>query len=114
MFQEASQTAGELKRAVPGAKVLLLCEFPDMTPISTRLTPIDEVIVMRRAKRLASNIRANYSTAAGRKANRAAYSQFLADHPIDEGCVRRVVEHIKECFPENEPGENTVLSRGYF
>ena len=54
MFQEASQTAGELKRAVPGAKVLLLCEFLDMTPISTRLTPIDEVIVMRRAKRLAS------------------------------------------------------------
>lgn len=114
MFQEASQTAGELKRAVPGAKVLLLCEFLDMTPISTRLTPIDEVIVMRRSKRLASNIRANYSTAAGRKANRPAYSQFLTDHPIDEGCIRRIVEHIKECFPESEPGENTVLSRGYF
>lgn len=114
MFQEASQTAGELKRAVPGAKVLLLCEFLDMTPISTRLTPIDEVIVMRRAKRLASNVRANFSSAAGRQANRPAYSQFLADHPIDEGCIRRIVDHIRECFPEDEPGENTVLSRGYF
>lgn len=114
MFQEASQTAGELKRAVPGAKVLLLCEFLDMTPISTRLTPIDEVIVMRKAKRLASNIRANFSTSAGRVASRAAYAKFLADHPTDEACVRRIVEHIKECFPELEPGENVVLTRGYF
>ena len=114
MFQEASATAGELKRAVPGAKYLLLCEFLDMTPVSTRLTPIDEVVVMRRAKRLGSNVRANFSTAAGRKANRAVYAKFLADHPTDERCVRRIIDHIKECFPENEPGENTVLARGYF
>jgi hypothetical protein len=72
------------------------------------------VIVMRRAKRLASNVRANFSTADGRKANRADYAKFLLDHPIDVGCIRRIIDHIKECFPEQEPGENLVLQRGYF
>ena len=37
MFQEASQTAAELKRAVPGSTYTLLCEFLDMTPITTKL-----------------------------------------------------------------------------
>lgn len=114
MFQEASQTAAELKRAVPGAKYLLLCEFLDMTPISTRLTAIDEVIVLRKAKRLASNVRSNYSTAAGRRASRDQYASFLQAHPVDESCVRRIIEHIKDCFPAHEPGESTVLHRGYF
>jgi hypothetical protein len=62
MFQEASATAAELKRSVPGARYILLCEFLDMTPITTKLTSIDEVIVLRKAKRLASNIRAEFST----------------------------------------------------
>jgi hypothetical protein len=37
MFQEASQTAAELKRSVPGSRYILLCEFLDMTPITTKL-----------------------------------------------------------------------------
>ena len=67
MFQEASATAAELKRSVPGSRYILLCEFLDMTPITTKLTSIDEVIVLRKAKRLASNVRAEFSTVAGRQ-----------------------------------------------
>jgi hypothetical protein len=62
MFQEAAQTAAELKQAVPGSRYILLCEFLDMTPITTKLTSIDEVIVLRKAKRLVSNVRAQFST----------------------------------------------------
>lgn len=115
MFQEASQTAAELKRAVPGARYVLLCEFLDMTPITTKLTSIDEVIVLRRAKRLGSNVRANFATAGGRKQSRADYESFLADHPFSLECFARFVWHLNEAFPEKEEdAEDVVLGRGYF
>jgi hypothetical protein len=100
MFQEASQTAAELKRAVPGSTYTLLCEFLDMTPITTKLTSIDEVIVLRKAKRLASNIRAEFSTAAGRKAARSYYVNFLDKNPLRLDCFERFIHHLMECFPK--------------
>lgn len=115
MFQEASQTAAELKRAVPGSRVILLCEFLDMTPITTKLTSIDEVIVLRKAKRLASNIRAEFSTAAGRRTARDAYVRHLTKNPLKLECFERFVWHLDECFPEQEEdAEDIVLGRGYF
>lgn len=57
MFQEAAATALDVKTAVPVAKYYLLCEWLDMTPISTATTAIDEVIILRKARRLASDIR---------------------------------------------------------
>lgn len=115
MFQEAAQTAGELKRAVSGCKYILLCEYLDMTPINTKLTPIDEVIVLRKAKRLSSNIRENFSTAKGRQAYRARYIDFLDRHPLRKECFRRFIEHLNECFPTAEADqEDVVLGRGYF
>lgn len=115
MFQEASQTAGELKRAVPGSRYILICEFLDMTPITTKLTSIDEVIVLRKAKRLASNVRAAFSTTAGRKRARATFSKFLSDNPIRSECLERFIWHLNECFPhKEEDAEDVVLGRGYF
>jgi hypothetical protein len=115
MFQEASATASELKRAVPGSTYVLLCEFLDMTPITTKLTSIDEVIVLRKAKRLASNVRANFSTADGRKAARKAYEDFLNKNPLRIECFNRFIWHLNECFPEKEEdAEDVVLGRGYF
>lgn len=43
MYQEASATAHDIKLAVTGAKYYLLCDFLDMTPISTATTDIDEI-----------------------------------------------------------------------
>lgn len=115
MFQEASATASELKKAVPGSKYILLCEYLDMTPITTKLTSIDEVIVLRRAKRLGSNTRAEFSTAAGRQAARSAYESFLHKNPLHIECFERFVWHLTECFPEKEEdAEDIVLERGYF
>lgn len=115
MFQEASQTAAELKRAVPGSTYVLLCEFLDMTPITTKLTSIDEVIVLRKAKRLGSGVRAEFSSAKGRQASFAKYEEFLDKNPIQIECVRRFIWHLNECFPEKEEdAEDVVLGRGYF
>lgn len=114
MFQEASQTAAELKRAVPGAKYLLLCEYLDMTPISTRLTAIDEVVILRKAKRMASNKRNTSGSSTGRKAAYDEYAAWLDRNPLSQDCFKRVVDHLKECFPTREDSENTVLSNGYF
>ena len=115
MFQEAAQTAAELKRAVPGARCILLCEFLDMTPITTKLTSIDEVIVLRKAKRLAANIRAEFSTAAGRRGARTLYVKHLDDNPLRLECFERFIYHLNECFPaKEEDTEDVVLGRGYF
>lgn len=115
MFQEAAQTAGELKRAVPGSKYILLCEFLDMTPITTKLTSIDEVIVLRKAKRLSSNIRGQFSTVAGRQAARDAYEAYLDNNPLRLDCFQRFVDHLNAAFPEREDdAEDVVLGRGYF
>ncbi|GGW47096.1 Bpu10I family restriction endonuclease [Gemmobacter lanyuensis] len=115
MFQEAAATAGELKRASSGSKYILLCEWLDMTPINTKLTAMDEVIVLRRSKRLASNLRANFSTAAGRRQSSDWYERFLADHPLSQAGFSRLVWHLNECFPAVEhDAEDVVLERGYF
>jgi Bpu10I restriction endonuclease len=115
MFQEASQTAAELKRAVPGSRYILLCEFLDMTPITTKLTSIDEVIVLRKAKRLASNVRAEFSTAQGRHRSRAAFEQHLTKNPLHVECFGRFLSHLNDCFPEKEEdAEDVVLDRGFF
>lgn len=115
MFQEAAQTAGELKRAVSGAKYVLMCEYLDMTPINTKLTPIDEVIVLRKAKRLASNVRDAFGTVRGRQTRRQMYADFLAQNPLRLECFERFVSHLKECFPtEAADREDVVLVRGYF
>ncbi len=115
MFQEAAATAGELKRASPGSKYLLLCEWLDMAPINTRLTAIDEVIVLRKAKRLQSNIRESFSNAGERRKKAQWHSEFLDKHPLSRDGFERFVFHLNECFPEaKQDAEDIVLRRGYF
>ena len=52
MFQEACATAHDVKAAVSGASYYLLCEWLDMTPLSTAPTDIDEILLLRKAKRI--------------------------------------------------------------
>ena len=59
MFQEASATAYDLKLALPNSRYFLLCEWLDMTPINTAVTAIEEVIVLRKARRLSADVRRN-------------------------------------------------------
>ncbi|HCI82043.1 MAG TPA: Bpu10I family restriction endonuclease, partial [Ktedonobacter sp.] len=73
MFQEASATARDLKTAIPSARYFLLCEWLDMTPISSTTTYIDKVFLLRKAKRINANIRAGFSTSKGRQEAKASY-----------------------------------------
>lgn len=115
MFQEAAATASELKRATSGSKYILLCEWLDMTPINTKLTAMDEVIVLRKSKRIGSNIRSQFSTSRGRRENYKWFEKFLDDHPLSLDGFQRFVWHLNECFPtEEHDAADIVLERGYF
>jgi len=113
MFQGSVSDAHDLKIAIPGARYYLLCEWLDMTPISTLGTDIDEVIILR-GKRLASNVRTKYSSTAARAADRDWYDHFLHEHPIRHDSIHRFVEHLRALFVEADPDELDVLQRGYF
>lgn len=81
MFQEACATARDLKTIIPGAKYFLLCEWLDMKPISSVTTPIDRVLLLRKARRINANIRGTFSTFKGRQEAKAAYVDFLTNNP---------------------------------
>jgi hypothetical protein len=113
MFQEAVATAHDLKIALPGARYFLLCEWLDMTPISTGATDIDEVIILR-GKRLGSHVRSRFASSVSRKESREWYEQFLADNPIRVSSIQRFVDHLRTLFEAREPDEDDVIGRGYF
>ena len=102
MFQEACATARDLKTAIPGAKYFLLCEWLDMTPVSSRTTPIDEVLLLRSTKRIGSHIRHNFSTYKGRQEAREPYLEFLKTHPYRAKVFERFLGYIRQLL-KNEP-----------
>ena len=114
MYQEASATAHDIKLAVTGAKYYLLCDFLDMTPISTATTDIDEILIVRKAKRISSNIRKEFSTYAGRQTNRAWYIHYLTRNPYSADIFKRFVEHIFSQMKNEDLIEESVLDLGYF
>jgi hypothetical protein len=114
MFQEACATARDTKLAVPGARYYLLCEWLDMTPVSTATTPIDEVIILRMAKRLGSNVRQNFSEAGRRRERRDDYIKFLNDNSFRPEMFARFLGHIRALISDKPPEEQAVLKQGYF
>jgi hypothetical protein len=115
MFNEALETARALKQAVAGSRYLLVCEWLDMEPIDTSSTDIQEVIILRKAKRLGSNFREGLATAAGRTAAHDAFVAYYDAHPIAVECLQRIVAHMKTVYPEAvKLDEEKVLNRGYF
>lgn len=114
MFQEGAATALDVKLSVPGAKYFLLCEWLDMSPISSSLTAIDEILILRKAKRLSSNIRSAFSTAQGRNKNRVLFVNHLDDNPFAPAVFMRFLSEIEKMIGKDELDEKDVLSRGYF
>jgi len=114
MFQEGCATARDVKSAVPGAKFFLLCEWLDMTPLSTAPTDIDEVIILRKAKRISSNIRRDFSTFKGRQNRRNFYLDYLRKHPFRLEMFERLIENIRALMTDEELEEKDVLELGYF
>lgn len=114
MFQEATATANDVKSALPGAKYFLLCEWLDMTPVSTAPTDIDEVLILRKNKRISSNKRSAFSTYAGRMREAEWYREYLINNPFDTEVFIRFLGHIESLISDEDPAENTVLEDGYF
>lgn len=114
MFQEGSATASDVKLSVPGAKYFLLCEWLDMTPVSSSVTAIDEVLLMRGAKRITSNVRSKFATRKGRAAAREEFAEFLDAAPFQPHVFQRLVDHAKAMLTDDTPPTEEVLRRGYF
>ena len=114
MFQEASATAYDLKLALPSSRYFLLCEWLDMTPISTAVTAIEEVIVLRKAKRMSANVRSNFATASGRAQKRDIFEQHLDEHPFSPDAFRRFLSHVERLLSAGDDDEQQALERGWF
>ncbi len=112
MFQEAAATALDLKTSIPSAKYYLLCEWLDMTPINSSVTAIDEVIILRKAKRLGSELRSKFHTFQGRRSSREFYEAYLTVHPYAEDMFSRLIEHILTLISDSS--EDDILAKGHF
>ena len=113
MFQEATATSHDLRVAVPGSHYFLICEFLDMTPISSAGTDIDEVLVLR-GRRVGSQNRKNFSSAAYRRDHRAEHLERVHSTPVRIGVVQRFVNHVREIL-QNQSGDlSGAVERGYF
>lgn len=114
MFNEGLETSRALKQAVASARYLLICEWLDMKPIDTKLTPIDEAIILR-WRRLPADFREQLDTVRGRKQARTGFVTHLDQHPLKLEAFQRIVMHLNQVFPPSiELDETTVLERGYF
>lgn len=113
MFQEATATARDVKGAVTGAKYFIICEWLDMTPLSTAATDIDEVLILR-GKRLGSHVRRHFDTSAKRQTKRAEYTKYLNENRARVEVFGRFARHIQRVFSNELPVESDVLQRGYF
>jgi hypothetical protein len=114
MFQEACATARDTKFAVSGAHYYLMSEWLDMSPLSTAATDIDEVILLRKAKRISANIRAAFSISKRRKESRQAYIDYLSGYPFRPEMFKRFVGHVEKLIKNEAPVERDVLEHGYF
>ena len=113
MFQEAGATARDLHSILPSARYFLLCEWLDMTPISTAVTAIEEIIVLRKARRLSANLREQFASVAGRAASRNTFESHLNQHPLSSDAFRRFLSHLERVLAADATTDE-VLNRGWF
>ena len=104
MFQESAGTAARLKQGCPIAKYYTLVEYLDMTPEDTRLTSIDNVFLIRHAKRLPYE-------------KRNIYAEIKAQHenyPISFDVMKNFVTEIQNFVDATWYNPNEALVRGSF
>lgn len=104
MFQECVGTAARLKEGVPYAKYFALVEFLDMTPEDCRLTQLDNVFLIRRAKRLPFEKRNDINEV---RAHRKK-------HPIDSTIIIKFVNEVRTFLSSTWYDSEAALARGSF
>jgi len=85
-----------------------------MSPVSTAPTDVDEVLILRKAKRLSSSIRKAFSTSEGRQNCRAFYVNCLQQHPLTAEVFQRFIGHVRKLLSSEGPEEKHVLELGCF
>jgi len=83
-----------------------------MIPINTSTTAIDEIFILRKAKRISSSVRKAYNTYEGRQERRADFKKFLIDNPFSTDVFFRFLYHIESLITEKE--ESEILKCGFF
>lgn len=114
MFQEAVATSRDLKMAVPASLYFLVCEFLDMTPVSITPTHIDDVLIVRKAKRMSSNVRQEYRSVKDRQTHRDDYVTFLKASRYYADVFQRMIDKIQHMADDIDPATDKVLKQGHF
>lgn len=114
MFQEAVATSRDLKIAVPSSLYFLICEFLDMTPVSITPTHIDDVLIVRKSKRMSSNVRQKYRSARERRENRDEYVKFLETAKYYVDVFQRMIDKVQRMIDDTNPEMDAVLKKGHF
>ncbi len=114
MFQEAIATSRDLKMAVPSSLYFLICEFLDMTPVSIVSTQIDDVLILRKTKRMSSKMRQEYRTPKERQLHRQEYVDFLDSSKYYPDVFQRMIDKIQALIDDTNPSIENVLNQGHF
>lgn len=104
MFQECAGTAARLKQGCPISKYYALVEYLDMQPEDVRLTSIDNVFLLRKAKRLPYEKRSIYEEV----------KRQHEEHPIDFGVMKNFVKEMQNFIDATWYDPDAALSRGSF
>jgi len=104
MFQEAAGTASRLKGGVPYSKYFMMVEYLDMQPEDTRLTDIDNVYLLRHAKRLSFDKRRNIDL----------IKKQRLENPIDYKVILLFLEGIRQFLQSKWYDPESALARGSF
>lgn len=104
MFQECAGTASRLKQGCPLSKYYALVEYLDMKPEDVRLTDIDNVFLLRKAKRLPFEKRSIFEEV--RDQHR--------DFPISSDVMKRFVKEMQDFISSTWYDPEQALNRGSF
>lgn len=104
MFQECAGTAARLKQGCPISKYYALVEYLDMQPEDTRLTSIDNVFLLRKAKRLPYEKRGVYEEV----------KRQHEDNPICFDVMKKFVTEMQNFINATWYNPDEALERGSF
>lgn len=104
MFQECAGTAYRLKQGCPLSKYYALVEYLDMKPEDVRLTDIDNVFLLRKAKRLPFEKRSIFEEVRDQH----------KDFPISSDVMKRFVKEMQDFISSTWYNPEQAIKRGSF
>jgi Flp pilus assembly CpaF family ATPase len=85
-----------------------------MTPVSITPTHIDDVLIVRKSKRMSSNVRQEYRSAKERRENREEYVKFLESAKYYVDVFQRMSDKVQRMIDDTNPQMDAVLKKGHF